>query len=86
MSTNIPPFPIPNPIAPIVDWLGSANVQKLLGLAQVGIAGLTDGEAKTIWPKIAAMSIGGVFTIAVHAIDAVRAKIEADKTKPVVVS
>ena len=79
---TIPSVNIPNPIKALVDFLGSANVQKALAGAQVGISGVTGAEGKSLGAHIAGMSIGAGYGIAVHAIDAVRAWIEAFKNKP----
>ena len=41
----------------------------------VGAASSARAEGKSLTAHIAGMTVGGVFTLAIHAIDAVRAKI-----------
>jgi hypothetical protein len=55
-----------------VDFLGSANVQKVIGLA--GGATLST-DVHTFWAKLSTISVGAAFALAVHGFDAVRAKI-----------
>lgn len=78
MST-LPTGFVPNPLTWLTDFIGSANVQKVLAGIQVGVAGLTGTEGKSLGVKVAGMSIGAAYGIAVHWIDAVRARIDAEK-------
>lgn len=64
-----------NPLTWLVDFLGSANVQKALGLAGSAIAGMTAADGKDLGVKITGMTIGGAFALGVHIVDAIRAKI-----------
>lgn len=79
MSTPAPtvsPVAEPNPLAnAITSFLGSANVQKVLGLIQVGVAGGTNAEGKSLGMHISNMTIGALFTLGVHYVDYLRAKI-----------
>lgn len=79
MSTPSPtPGPVaePNPLAnALTSFIGSANLQKTLGVLQVGIAGLTGTEGTSTAQRIAGMSIGGAFALGVHWFDYLRAKI-----------
>lgn len=79
ISTPAPvqsPVAEPNPLAnAITSFIGSANVQKTLGSLQAGIALLTNAEGHTIGMKLGAASLGGVFAVAVHYIDMLRARI-----------
>lgn len=79
MSTPAPvtsPVAEPNPLAnAITSYLGSANVQKVLGLIQVGVAATTNAEGKTLGMHVANITLGAAFTVAVHWIDYLRAKI-----------
>lgn len=70
---TVSPVTIPNPLKALVDFIGSANVQKALAGVQIGISGATGAEGKTLGAHIAGMSIGAGYGIAVHTIDAVRA-------------
>jgi hypothetical protein len=58
----------------LFDFLGSANVQKVIGLAG-GPALATD--FKTWTAKLATVGVGGAFTAFIHWIDKERAKIAA---------
>jgi hypothetical protein len=70
------PVAEPNPLAnAITSFIGSANVQKTLAGLQVGIAGLTNAEGKTIGMKLGAMSIGAAYGLIVHYFDLARAKL-----------
>lgn len=74
----VPPPPttvISNPLTWLVDFIGSANVQKALGLAMTGISATTAANGKDLGMKITGMTLGGAFTLGVHLIDAFRAKI-----------
>ena len=70
-----PPAVVSNPLTWLTDFIGSANVQKTLAGAQVALAGLTSTEGKSLGAHISGMTIGGVYGLAVHLIDALRAKI-----------
>ena len=59
----------------VTQFLGSANVQKILGLVQVGVAGTTNAEGKSLGMHISNMTIGAAFTLGVHYFDYLRAKI-----------
>lgn len=75
-APNPAPAPVmSNPLTWLADFIGSANVQKILGIAQVYIAGSTAAEGKTLGAHITGMTLGGAFTLGVHVVDAVRAKI-----------
>jgi len=63
-----------NPITRFVDFLGSANVQKNLGLAQVIIAAATNLEGTNLWQHISGMTVGAVFALGVHYFDYLRTK------------
>lgn len=79
LSTPAPtasPVAEPNPLAnAITSFIGSANVQKTLGLLYAGIGGLTAAEGKSLGVHIANLSIGSAFTLGVHFVDYLRAKI-----------
>jgi hypothetical protein len=62
-----------NPLAnPVTAFLGSANVQKLIGLAG---GGALSADVKTFWAKLASLSVGAAFALGVHYVDYLRAKI-----------
>lgn len=80
--TNVPPTTPPppapvvsNPLTWLFDFIGSANVQKALGLSGSAIAALTAADGKSIAVKISGMSLGAAFALGVHVVDAARAKI-----------
>ena len=66
---------VPDPFSWITDFLGKANVQKVLAGAQVATAGLTGTEGKSLGMHISGMTIGAAYGIAVHYIDYLRAKV-----------
>ena len=70
-----PAIVVSNPLTWLVDFIGSANVQKVLGMLQVYIGGATAAEGKTLGAHITGMTIGSAFTLGVHLVDALRAKI-----------
>lgn len=70
--TTKQPNTVTQTIIDITDLLGSANVQKAIGLVFAGDAGL---EWRTLRAKIAGLTVGGLFTLGIHALDAYRAKI-----------
>jgi hypothetical protein len=75
------PVPAPaavvsNPLTWLVDFIGSANVQKALGLTMTAISGATAADGKDLGLKITGMTLGGAFTLGVHIVDAIRARIE----------
>ena len=71
--------PGPDPVGPfakaidaVTAFVGSANGQKIIGLA--GGAGLAT-DVKTWTAKLAFIGTGGAFALAVHYVDYLRAKI-----------
>lgn len=64
-----------NPFTWLTDFIGSANVQKTLAGIQVAVAATTGAEGQTLGTKIAGMSVGAVYGLAVHYIDYLRTKI-----------
>jgi len=76
LMTPVPQPPqVPNPLTWLTDFIGSANVQKALGLAMTGLSGATAANGKDLGMKLGGMTIGAAFTLGVHIVDAVRAKI-----------
>ena len=69
--------PIPNPLTVVLDWLGSANVQKALGVAQVVLSATGTEHLQSIGGKISGMTVGGVFALGVHVVAWLRAKVRA---------
>ena len=70
-----PKVVVANPLTWLVDFIGSANVQKTLGGLQVATAGLTGAEGQTFAMKLAGMSVGAAYGLAVHYFDYLRAKL-----------
>ena len=74
MSTTPVTLPnIGNPLNWVTEFLGSANVQKLIGL--IGGPVLAT-DFKTWGAKLAAIGAGGGFAVAIHVVDWLRAKVE----------
>ena len=63
-------------IEDLTAWLGSANVQKIIGLVQAGVAATTGAEGKSLSSHVAMTTIGTAYAAFIHIIDAARAKIE----------
>jgi hypothetical protein len=75
-SPSTSPVAEPNPLAnAITSFLGSANVQKVLGLVQVGVAASTNAEGKSLGMHVSNITLGAAFTLGVHWFDYLRAKI-----------
>lgn len=71
-TTNPPANPLSSVLNAVTAFLGSADVQKILGLTLSGDAAL---EWKSLSMKLTGMTVGGAFTLAIHVVDAIRAKI-----------
>ena len=72
-TTSTASNPLTSALTAFTDFLGSANVQKILGMVQTGIAGATSAEGKSFAMHLSGMTVGGVFTLGVHVVDAIRA-------------
>lgn len=58
----------------LAGFLGSANVQKLLGLAQSAIAETTSAEGHTALLHLGGGIIGAAYALGVHFVDYLRSK------------